>query len=141
MRTLQTALIMINFESTLHRHVHAAHNNEIGGKFMPDIMAELYQTIESRKNQPAENSYTNYLFDKGPDKICKKVGEECAEVIIAAKNGDPAALIGEAADVLYHLSVLLCQQGVAWDSVRAELEERAQKIGNKKVFKDVDRNT
>ena len=114
---------------------------------MPDIMAELYQTIESRKNQPVENSYTNYLFDKGLDKICKKVGEECTELIIAAKNADTAKnndiaeLVGEAADVLYHLSVLLCEQGVAWDSVRAELEERTQKIGNKKVFKDVDRNT
>jgi len=116
-------------------------------KLMPDIMAELYQTIESRKNQPVENSYTNYLFDKGLDKICKKVGEECTELIIAAKNADTAKnndiaeLVGEAADVLYHLSVLLCEQGVAWDSVRAELEERTQKIGNKKVFKDVDRNT
>jgi len=104
-------------------------------------MAELYQTIESRKNQPVENSYTNYLFDKGLDKICKKVGEECTELIIAAKNNDPAELVGEAADVLYHLSVLLCEQGVAWDSVRAELEERIQKIGNKKVFHNVDRNT
>jgi phosphoribosyl-ATP pyrophosphohydrolase len=104
-------------------------------------MQELYQTIEARKSQPVENSYTNYLFEKGLDKICKKVGEECAEVIIAAKNGDPAGLIGEAADILYHLSVLLCEQGVSWESVRDELEQRTQKIGNKKVFNDVDRNS
>jgi phosphoribosyl-ATP pyrophosphohydrolase len=106
-----------------------------------DIMQELYRTIETRKAQPVENSYTNYLFDAGPDKILKKVGEECAEVIIAAKNGSPDAVIGEAADILYHLSVLLCELGVSWDSVREELERRTQKIGNKKVFRNVDRNT
>jgi len=106
-----------------------------------DIMQELYQTIEARKNEPIENSYTNYLFDAGLDKILKKVGEECAEVIIAAKNGDPGGLICESADILYHLSVLLCERGLSWGAVREELECRAQKIGNKKVFKNVDRNT
>ncbi|MDR0324599.1 MAG: phosphoribosyl-ATP diphosphatase, partial [Oscillospiraceae bacterium] len=57
---------------------------------MNDVMERLYQTIASRKDEPVENSYTNYLFAQGLDKICKKIGEECAETIIAAKNGDPA---------------------------------------------------
>ena len=108
---------------------------------MTDIMQELYQTVTARKNESAENSYTSYLFAQGLDKILKKVGEECAEVIIAAKNSEPDALIGETADLLYHLSVLLCERGVFWESVREELEHRAQKIGNKKVIKNVDRNT
>jgi phosphoribosyl-ATP pyrophosphohydrolase len=104
-------------------------------------MEALYQTIESRKTEPVENSYTNYLLSQGLDKICKKVGEECAETIVAAKNGDPAPLAGEVADVLYHLLVLLAECGVAWAEVRDELERRAAKIGNKKVFHDVDRDT
>jgi phosphoribosyl-ATP pyrophosphohydrolase len=108
---------------------------------MNDIMQELYQTIESRKKEPAANSYTNYLFEQGLDKICKKVGEECAETIIAAKNNDPEALVGEVSDILYHLLVLLVECGVPWDDVRRELEQRSLKIGNKKVMKDVDRNT
>ncbi|MCL2002940.1 MAG: phosphoribosyl-ATP diphosphatase [Oscillospiraceae bacterium] len=106
-----------------------------------DIMAELYQTVASRRAAPIENSYTNYLFEQGLDKICKKIGEECAETIIAAKNGDPAALIGEVSDVLYHLLVLLCERDVAWDDVRDELARRGAKIGNRKVFYDADRNT
>ncbi|MDR0325560.1 MAG: phosphoribosyl-ATP diphosphatase, partial [Oscillospiraceae bacterium] len=90
---------------------------------------------------PVENSYTNYLFAQGLDKICKKIGEECAETIIAAKNGDPAELTGETADVLYHLLVLLCESGIPWDSVRDELERRGQKIGNAKGRRDIDRDT
>ena len=108
---------------------------------MNDAMEQLYRTIVIRKEEPVENSYTNYLFSQGLDKICKKIGEECAETIIAAKNGDPAPLTGEAADVLYHLLVLLCDRGVSWADVRDELERRARKIGNKKVLHDADRNT
>ncbi|MCL1807738.1 MAG: phosphoribosyl-ATP diphosphatase [Oscillospiraceae bacterium] len=104
-------------------------------------MDELYHTIESRKENPVENSYTNYLFSQGLDKICKKIGEECAETIIAAKNGDPALLAGEVADVLYHLLVLLSEQGIPWQEVQEELERRGQKIGNKKVFHNADRNS
>jgi phosphoribosyl-ATP pyrophosphohydrolase len=105
------------------------------------MMQELYQTILSRKNDPAENSYTNYLFSQGLDKICKKVGEECAETIIAAKNKDPAALAGEVCDVLYHLLVLMAECGVPWEDVRDELERRSLKIGNKKVMKNADRSS
>ncbi|MDR1669863.1 MAG: phosphoribosyl-ATP diphosphatase [Oscillospiraceae bacterium] len=106
-----------------------------------DSLEQLYLTIDSRKNEPMPGSYTNYLFEQGLDKICKKVGEECAETIIAAKNGDPAPLIGEVSDVIYHLLVLLCQQGVPWSAVRDELALRSQKIGNKKERREVDRNT
>jgi phosphoribosyl-ATP pyrophosphohydrolase len=106
-----------------------------------DTVDKLYQTILSRKEAPAENSYTNYLFSQGVDKICKKIGEECAETIIAAKNGDPAALTAEASDVIYHLLVLLAECGVSWASVSGELERRSEKIGNKKVVYDADRNT
>ena len=70
---------------------------------------ELYEIIKNRKAQPKEGSYTNYLFDKGLDKILKKVGEEATEVVIAAKNDDPQELIYETADVLYHLLVLLVE--------------------------------
>jgi phosphoribosyl-ATP pyrophosphohydrolase len=106
-----------------------------------DILTGLYQTIKSRRDDPVENSYTNYLFSQGLDKICKKVGEECAETIIAAKNGDRAALTGEVSDVLYHLLVLLCQCGVPWEDVHNELEARTKKIGNKKGMRDVDKAT
>lgn len=71
---------------------------------------ELYEIIKNRKAQPKEGSYTNYLFDKGLDKILKKVGEEATEVVIAAKNKDPQELIYETADVLYHLLVLLAEK-------------------------------
>ena len=108
---------------------------------MNDIATQLYNTIVARKDERVEKSYTNYLFEQGLDKICKKVGEECAEVIIAAKNNRPDALVGEVCDVLYHLMVLLVERGVAWDEVRAELERRSQKIGNAKERRDVDRNT
>ena len=62
---------------------------------MEDTLKQLYQTVISRKEQPVEGSYTCYLFEKGLDKILKKVGEECAETIIAAKNGEKAELVGE----------------------------------------------
>lgn len=71
------------------------------------VLDELRQVIRERREHPVEGSYTNYLFDKGVDKICKKIGEEAAEVIVAAKNRSPEELSNEAADLLYHLLVLL----------------------------------
>lgn len=88
------------------------------------ILGELAAVIRDRKKNPAEGSYTNYLFDKGVDKICKKVGEEAAEVIIAAKNGSPDELRYEAADLIYHLLVLLENQGLTFDEILGELEKR-----------------
>lgn len=97
-----------------------------------DAIRGLYEVIKDRKENPAENSYTNYLFEKGLDKILKKVGEESTEVIIAAKNKDNSELINEVCDLTYHLLVLMVEQGVNLDSVIEELEARRQKIGNKK---------
>ncbi|QSX07603.1 bifunctional phosphoribosyl-AMP cyclohydrolase/phosphoribosyl-ATP diphosphatase HisIE [Alkalibacter rhizosphaerae] len=89
-----------------------------------DMLHALYQIVVDRKNNPKEGSYTQYLFDKGVDKILKKVGEEAAETIIAAKNDSPEELIYESSDLLYHLMVLLVEQGVAWTDILAELENR-----------------
>jgi phosphoribosyl-ATP pyrophosphohydrolase len=77
-----------------------------------------------RKANPKEGSYTNYLFDKGIDKICKKIGEEAAEVIIASKNNNPDEIRYEVADLIYHLTVLLVNQGLTWDDICQELINR-----------------
>ena len=89
-------------------------------------LSKLQQVILGRKNSPVEGSYTNYLFDKGVDKILKKVGEECAEVIIASKNNDKAETAYEVADLLYHLTVLLTEQNMSWADVMAELQKRSE---------------
>jgi phosphoribosyl-ATP pyrophosphohydrolase/phosphoribosyl-AMP cyclohydrolase len=86
----------------------------------------LVQTIEDRDVRRPEGSYTTYLLSKGTDKICKKIGEESAEVIIAAKNTNTQELISEASDLLFHLLVLLRDRRVALDDVLAELARRQQ---------------
>ncbi len=88
------------------------------------VLEEVYAVIKDRKENPQEGSYTNYLFEKGIDKILKKVGEETAEVIIAAKNPDNGELRYETADLLYHLMVLLCEKGMAPGEVFEELASR-----------------
>ena len=88
------------------------------------ILNHDLDVIYDRKIHPVEDSYTNYLFEKGIDKICKKVGEESAEIIIAAKNGEPKALAGEISDFLYHLMVLMADVGVEWEDVFDELIDR-----------------
>lgn len=108
---------------------------------MDSTLKTLYQVILDRKTDPQEGSYTCYLFDKGLDKILKKVGEECAETIIAAKNDAPADTVGEAADLIYHLLVLLAEKEILLDDVLAELDRRAQKIGNLKQMKQVDKES
>ena len=85
---------------------------------------ELYAVIADRKANPKEGSYTNYLFDKGLDKILKKVGEESTEVVIAAKNTDPQEVIYESADLLYHLLVLLVEKGIPYEAITEELAKR-----------------
>ena len=87
-------------------------------------LSELYEIIRRRKAEPKEGSYTNYLFDKGLDKILKKVGEEATEVVIAAKNEDPQELIYETADVLYHLLVLLVEKEIPYEAIETELASR-----------------
>ena len=102
---------------------------------MDDCIQAVYETILERRDHPAENSYTRYLFDQGIDKILKKVGEECAETIIAAKNPGTEELVGELADLMYHLSVLLAEKGLDWTPVFAELERRELTEGNLKEKK------
>lgn len=88
------------------------------------VLNRLERIIESRKEENAEGSYTAYLFDKGLDKMLKKVGEETSEVIIAAKNNDKDEVIYEVSDLMYHLMVTLNQQGVSWSSIENSLKER-----------------
>jgi len=94
-------------------------HTDIGG-----LLNELYALIESRERERPEGSYTTYLFDKGLDKILKKVGEESAETIVAAKNEDRQPFVGEVSDLLYHLLVLLVARRVSLDDVRVELAKR-----------------
>lgn len=89
-----------------------------------NILKELYNTIKERKENPKEGSYTNYLFEKGIDKILKKVGEEASEVIIAAKNTDKAELIYEISDLIYHVLVLMVNNKVDLKDIQKELEGR-----------------
>ncbi len=88
------------------------------------ILYDLYALIGDRKANPKEGSYTNYLFDKGIDKILKKIGEESAEVIIASKNTGTQELRYEAADLIYHLLVLMNEKGLTLEELFAELEGR-----------------
>ncbi|HHT89112.1 MAG TPA: bifunctional phosphoribosyl-AMP cyclohydrolase/phosphoribosyl-ATP diphosphatase HisIE [Clostridiales bacterium] len=88
------------------------------------ILKDVYDVIMDRKKNPKEGSYTNYLFDKGIDKILKKCGEEAAEIIIAAKNPETGELRYEIADFLYHLMVLMVQSGLDWEDITTELADR-----------------
>lgn len=90
----------------------------------PAIIEELYGVILDRKAKRPEGSYTTYLFDKGLDKILKKVGEEAAEVIIGAKNLSKDEVVYEASDLVYHLLVLLAQQDITPNDIYAELAKR-----------------
>ncbi len=108
---------------------------------MKHVFTELYKVIEDRRANPQEGSYTCYLFDKGLDKILKKVGEECAETIIAAKNGNKEETVGEIADLFYHVLVMMVNEGIPLTDVTAELDRRSQKIGNLKTFHVSDHET
>lgn len=89
-----------------------------------EVFEKEYATILDRKNHPKEGSYTNYLFDKGIDKILKKVGEEATEIIIAAKNPDPEEIKYEISDFLYHAMVLMVEKGVTWEDITKEISNR-----------------
>lgn len=108
---------------------------------MSDTLQDLYQVVLDRRTDPQEGSYTCYLFDQGLDKICKKVGEESAETIIAAKNGVQEDTVGEISDLIYHIMVLMVQQDIPLETVLAELDRRSKKIGNLKQMKQTDRET
>ena len=88
------------------------------------VFESVYQTIVDRREHPKEGSYTNYLFEKGIDKILKKVGEEATEIIIAAKNPNPEEIKYEMADFLYHAMVLMVERGINWEDIVRELADR-----------------
>jgi len=125
---------------------------------MSDILKELYDLVEKRKAAREEGSYTAYLFNSGLDKILKKLGEECAETIIAAKNlkagrvvaegaaeeeaaGSREALTNETGDLIYHLTVMLSELGVRPEEIENVLRARMKKTGNLKEQKQADNNT
>lgn len=93
----------------------------------------LYETIMDRKENPEEGSYTAYLFAKGEEKILKKVGEECTEVVIASLSQTKEDLVNEMADLIYHLTVLMAQKGISMEDVEAELAKRSGKKHNLKA--------
>ena len=90
----------------------------------PFTLDTLYELLLSRKQELPEGSYTSYLFQKGLDKILKKVGEECTEVIIAGKGGDRAETVYETADLAYHVLVMMAELGISPEEIRAELASR-----------------
>lgn len=100
-----------------------------------EILEQIYEMIDDRKINPKEGSYTNYLLNEGIDKICKKVGEEASETIIAAKNTSKEDLIGEISDLVYHLEVLMYDRGITLEDIRLKLVARHKIEGNKKVQK------
>ena len=95
--------------------------NGENGEFSLEILMDM---IRDRKENPKEGSYTNYLFDKGVDKILKKVGEECTEVIIAGKADDKRETVYEIADLTYHVMVLMLEMGISLEDIRSELASR-----------------
>ncbi|MDR3305681.1 MAG: phosphoribosyl-ATP diphosphatase [Clostridiales Family XIII bacterium] len=128
---------------------------------MSDLLRDLFGIVTARRAEGAEGSYTAYLFEAGLDKILKKLGEECSETIIAAKNLETAfeacaegpdetveelaaaneALVGEIGDLLYHLTVMMAQCGIDAEAVEAVLRARMEKTGNLKQSRATDRNT
>ena len=112
-----------------HTGKHSCFYRELVKKEFNDInpnvvLQEVFDVIMDRKNNPREGSYTNYLFDKGIDKILKKCGEEAAEIIIAAKNPNKDELNYEISDFLYHMMVLMAQRGLYWEDIMTELAHR-----------------
>ena len=97
-----------------------------------DLIKNEYDVILERKEEKAEGSYTAYLFEQGLDKILKKVGEECTETVIAAKNNNNTETVYEITDLLYHVLVMMAHQGITPEDIEAELAKRAEKRGNLK---------
>jgi len=108
---------------------------------MNDTLEKLYAVVKDRQENPQEGSYTCYLFEKGIDKILKKVGEECSETIIAAKNEKNEDTVYEIADLIYHLMVMMAVQDIDIKDVLDELDKRSAKIGNLKQMRVTDKNT
>lgn len=96
------------------------------------VLEELYKMIIDRKLSDNNGSYTKYLLDKGEDKILKKVGEECTEVIIASKSDNKNEIVNEISDLIYHLLVLMVEKNIEIEEVKDELNNRKNKINNYK---------
>mgnify|MGYP001779687204 FL=1 len=132
---LDTLLIYVEqIGVACHTGAYSCFFNEIKPFNNVNIFKSLETLINDRKINPVEKSYTNYLLDQGVDKICKKVGEEASETIIAAKNNDKEELIGEISDLFYHIFVLMNNQGVSLEDIENKLKERHKITGNKKEF-------
>ena len=108
---------------------------------MMEAFKDMYDVVVDRRANPQEGSYTCYLFDKGIDKILKKCGEECTEMVIAAKNNDKDELANEINDLLYHMIVMMVDRGVTVEDIESIMVERSKKIGNLKQFHVSDHNT
>lgn len=106
-----------------------------------NLIKDEYNVILERKDEKAEGSYTAYLFEQGIDKILKKVGEECTEMVIAAKNNDKEETVYEITDLIYHTLVMMANQGISPEDIEEELKKRAAKRGNLKKFHQVDKNS
>lgn len=112
-----------------HTGSHSCFFNEIMAKDYEEanplkVFEQVYDVIKDRKAHPKEGSYTNYLFDKGIDKILKKLGEEATEIVIAAKNPNANEVKYEIADFLYHMMVLMAEKNVTWEEITTELAQR-----------------
>lgn len=105
---------------------------------MEKVLKSLFETIENRKQSPPQGSYTNYLLTKGADKILKKIGEECTEVVIAAKNDNKEEIVKEMVDVLYHCFVLLVAKNISLEEIEKEVRERTGKISKTEERKEID---
>ena len=128
---LDTILARVNQTgAACHTGNHSCFFQEImtrdgGGTANPrTVLEEVSAVIHDRKQHPKEGSYTNYLFDKGIDKILKKLGEEATEIVIAAKNPNPHEIKYEISDFLYHMMVLMEEKGITWDEITEELAKR-----------------
>ena len=110
--------------SCFHRRVSGAGSLETVEGRTGDVLAGIEEVVRRRDERRPEGSYTTYLLEQGIDKILKKVGEEAAEVVIAAKNADSGEITAESADLLYHLLVMLRARGVSFADVREELDRR-----------------
>ena len=97
---------------------------------MEDILKELYKTILTRKDIREDGSYTAYLFDKGLEKILKKVGEESTEVVISSLGDNKDNQVNEMCDLVYHLLVLMVELDISLEDIKEELEKRSKKINN-----------
>ena len=116
------------FHNSPDQHSSSADSHEpteLATHRLSDTLEDLYRVIESRQLERPEGSYTSYLFDKGIDKILKKVGEEASETIIAAKNDDDRLFVCEVSDLIYHLLVLMVARGIQLNQITSELQRRA----------------